>query len=341
MSSDASNNPSRIGSFEVLEKIGEGGMGVVYRAKQTSLDRLVALKVLNVRLASDEKYLDSFRREARAAARLSHSNIISVYDAGEADGYFYYAMEFISGETLAQWVRRDGALPETTALEIALCVATALKYAWEREQLIHRDIKPENIIIDSEGNVKICDLGLAKNFGENTLLSLSGQAFGTPNYMSPEQARADRAVDCRSDIYSLGLSLYFCVTNEIPYHEGTATLVMARHLTEQLPDPRMHAPNLSPHICQLLQKMAAKNVADRYQNWDEVIADIQLVRVGHPPATAPLHFSASSILVGAHPTPPASAPHPAPALAQVSGFSPQPSINTQPSPKSLTPLYNI
>src|SRR2546426_1780780 len=132
-SHDAGTNRTQLGGFEILEKIGEGGMGVVYRARQTSLDRIVALKILTPRLASDKNYVESFRREAQAAARLFHPNIIPVYDAGEADGLFYYAMEFVHGRTVYRWVQKQGHLAEKTVVEIAICVAHALKYAWDKE----------------------------------------------------------------------------------------------------------------------------------------------------------------------------------------------------------------
>lgn len=298
--------PSRLGGYELLEQLGEGGMGAVWRARQISLNRIVALKILPAKLAADPKYVDSFLREARSAARLNHPNIVHVYDAGEADGVFYYAMEFVRGETLFQWIKREGALPEKTVVDIALCVATALKHAWDTEQLIHRDVKPDNVMIDAGGNVKLCDLGLAKNFGENTLLSMSGQAFGTPNYMSPEQARAERAVDCRSDIYSLGLSLYHAVTGQIPFHGGSAALVMARHVSEQLPDPRDLEMAVSDGFCRVLQKMTAKDAAERYATWDEVIADLELARRGESPRarevrSSSVRFGSAQPLVASSP----------------------------------------
>jgi WD40 repeat protein len=291
----SSENLARLGGFEILDKLGEGGMGAVYRARQTSLDRVVALKVLSPRLTGDAKYLESFLHEARAAARLQHSNIVAVFDAGKADDLYYYAMELVPGRTLHEWVQRDGALSEAAALDIGLGVARALKHAWDKERLIHRDVKPENILIDADGNVKLCDLGLAKSIGESTALTLSGQVFGTPNYMSPEQARAERTVDCRSDMYSLGMTLYFAVTGALPFQGGTPALVMARRLTENLPDPRTLGAATSEHMCQVLEKMTAKEVVDRYQNWDDVLRDLTLVRAGQPPHCPPLALGKSSL----------------------------------------------
>jgi serine/threonine-protein kinase len=317
--SDHAPPPQQLAGYILFEKLGEGGMGVVHRANQTSLDRIVALKLLTPKNAGDSQYRDNFIREARAAARLHHPNLVSVFDAGESGGVFFYAMEFVQGETLHQWVQREGALPEHLVLELALCVANALKYAWEREQLIHRDVKPENIMVDRDGNVKLCDLGLAKYFGEMTV---GGQSVGTPNYMSPEQARSETDIDSRSDIYSLGLTMYHAITAQIPFHGGVSMLVMARHITEQIPDLRAHAPAASVHIVRILQKMLAKNVADRYQTWDDVIRDLELARANKPPL-CPLIFNGVSTMkretfapaplapiAAAPPTPPPPVPAP-------------------------------
>jgi serine/threonine protein kinase len=278
---DTDTNRTQLGGFAIREKIGEGGMGVVYRARQTSLDRVVALKILHPRLAADKNYIESFRREAQAAARLLHPNIIPVYDAGEADGLYYYAMEFVHGRTLYRWVQKQGHLAEKTVLDIAYCVAHGLKYAWDKERLIHCDVKPENIMVDSDGQVKICDLGLAKKFGEAA--GVGGQIFGTPQYVSPEQARGNRVMDQRSDIYSLGMSMWYALTGKIPFAGMTPDAMLSQHLRGFLEDPRIVAPNISEHTCLILQKMLAKEMTDRYQNWDEVIRDLDLVRRNKPP----------------------------------------------------------
>ena len=284
----------QIGGFAILDKIGEGGMGAVYRAQQISLERIVALKLLSPKLASDPKYTDSFLREARSAARLQHANIVAVFDAGKVDEFYYYAMEFIHGESLQKWVARDGALPEPLALNVALCVADALRHAWVTEHLIHRDIKPDNILVDTHGNVKVCDLGLAKYFGETTLISLSGQVYGTPQYMSPEQARAQH-VDCRTDIYALGLVLYHALTGQIPFHGGTPAEVMARQLYEQLDDPRDTVPQISVHTVRILEKMVSKDTAQRYENWSDVLRDLRLAKENKPPPIPLIFHGKSSV----------------------------------------------
>jgi serine/threonine protein kinase len=334
--SDSAPPPSQLAGYTLLEKLGEGGMGVVYRANQKSLERIVALKLLTPKHAGNTTYRANFIREARAAARLHHPNLVSVFDAGESDGHFYYAMEFVQGETLLHWVQREGALPETLVIEIALCVANALKYAWEREQLIHRDVKPENIMVDRDGNVKLCDLGLAKFFGERG--AGDGLSFGTPHYMSPEQARSDTDVDLRSDIYSLGLTMYHALTAQIPFHGGVPSLVMAKHLTEQIPDVRAHAPAASVHIVRILQRMLAKQPDDRYQTWEEVIRDLELARANKPPL-CPLIFNGVSTmkreLVAPASTAPTSPPRPVAAPAATTfDVSPPP---PPPVPRAKTP----
>ncbi len=285
--------PTRLGGFEILVEIGNGGMGTVYRAKQVSLDRTVALKILAPQLTSDAKYTDSFLREARAAARLQHPYIVAVHDAGQTDGQYYYAMEFVGGETLQRWVHREGALPEVTVLGIGICIANALKHGWDEAQLLHRDVKPDNVMVDIKGNVKLCDLGLAKNFGENTMLTLSGKVFGTPQFMSPEQARGDSEIDFRTDIYSLGMTLYYALTANVPFHGGTPGMVMARQISEQLPDPRDVVSDVSLHICRVLEKMLAKDAADRYASWDEVLRDLSLSLERRPPQIS-LFFKGNS-----------------------------------------------
>lgn len=288
--------PALLGGFEILDKIAEGGMGAVYRARQLSLNRVVAVKILTQTLAADAEYVSRFRREAQSAARLHHPNIISVFSAGEHDGLQFYAMEYVRGLTLYKWVQSQGALPERVAVEIGICVASALKHAWDKEKLVHGDIKPENIMVDTEGNVKLCDLGLAKRYGDAT--AERGRRFGTPYYVSPELARGDRAIDQRSDIYSLGMTLYFALTGVIPFGGEPAETILEKHLKGQIADPRDYEPRLSHHVCRLLERMLAKNAADRYQTWAEVLRDLELVHRNKSPQVAPLPATRSTLRLG-------------------------------------------
>ena len=193
-------HPSKLGGFELLEKIGEGAMGIVYRARQASMDRVIALKILSPRLARNPRYVARFTREARSAARLNHPNIVAGIDVGNDQGFHYFAMEFVEGRTVQETIDEEGTFGEKQAIMVALKVAAALGHAWDRG-LVHRDIKPGNIVLTGDGQVKITDLGLAKYTLEDDIsLTDTGTTVGTANYISPEQARGEEIIDTRSDI---------------------------------------------------------------------------------------------------------------------------------------------
>ena len=194
---------TRVGGFELLARIGKGGMGAVYKARQISLDRLVALKILPRSLAKQKDFVTRFMREARAAGQLQHSNIVGGIDVGEADGYHYFAMEYVEGETAGAMISREGTLDGETTLRMLTDVAKGLAHAHENG-LIHRDVKPSNMLIEKSGRVKLCDLGLARSTQEDSSLTQTGTAMGTPYYMSPEQIAGKHDIDARTDIYSLG-----------------------------------------------------------------------------------------------------------------------------------------
>ncbi|MHC4473309.1 MAG: serine/threonine-protein kinase, partial [Planctomycetota bacterium] len=211
----------RIGKYRLIEKIGEGGAGTVYRAEQEPLGRIVAVKVLSDRFVSSEKQVKHFLREARVAVTLNHENIVKGIDYGEADGYHFFAMELVEGESLFDLLEREGVLEERRAFEIALQTSHALKHA-ALFHLVHRDVKPKNIVITDEEVVKLCDLGLARP----TLVraddkSKAGPVLGTPAYVSPEQIRHEGQLDFRSDVYSLGATLYHMVTGRPPFLGAT------------------------------------------------------------------------------------------------------------------------
>src|SRR5438128_11619897 len=203
--------------LEILELLGQGGMGAVYKARQPKLDRLIAVKILPPEVARDPAFAERFMREARLLARLNHPNIVAIYDFGEVDGLFYFSMEFVDGNNVRQLLESN-ELPATLALKIVPQVCDALQYAHE-EAIMHRDIKPENILLDRKGRVKIADFGLAKILGTNpeaARLTAEGQIMGTPHYMAPEQLERPLAVDHRADIYSLGVVFYEMLTGELP-----------------------------------------------------------------------------------------------------------------------------
>ena len=214
---------SRFPQFEIVELLGKGGMGAVYKARQPKLDRYVALKILPPEVGKDPAFTERFLREARALAMLSHSCIVAVYDFGEADGLFYFVMEYVDGANLRQTIETGGLTP-TEALAIVPQICDALQFAHD-EGVVHRDIKPENVLIDKRGRVKIADFGLAKLLGANTRDTTVGrpapltgtrQVVGTPQYMAPEQLQGSSAVDHRADIYSLGVVFYEMLTGELP-----------------------------------------------------------------------------------------------------------------------------
>ena len=264
----------RLGGYEVISRVGEGGMGTVYRAKQTSLGRTVALKVLPSSLAKDKTYLERFYREARIAGGLSHPNVVAVYDVGEDAGRHYIAMEYITGKTVSQVLEEEGPFDEARAIDIITDVTRGLAHAHER-QIIHRDIKPSNILLTKEGVAKLSDLGIAKHTGaEDVSLTRSGTAVGTPCYMAPEQAQQAKDADARCDIYSLGASLYHMVAGEVPFTGDTPYEVILKHVTEPLPSPKTHNPAVSDGICGLISKMMAKDPKDRMQSAHELLEEI-------------------------------------------------------------------
>ena len=277
--------PANVGGFEILARLGRGSMGTVYKARQVSMDRVVALKVLPPALAKDKTFIERFFREARAVAKLNHPNIVQGIDVGSADKYYYFAMEYVEGETVQNLIVRDGPMPERKALEIILQVAHALHHA-HRHGMVHRDIKPDNIIVTPASVAKLCDLGLAKTLSGDSSVTQTGLAVGTPHYISPEQARGDQDVDIRSDLYSLGATLYHMLLGRTPFSGSSAAVVMTKHLNEELADPRTIRPELSAGLAALIHKMMAKDRTDRYQTPEAVISDINLVLSGRLPAGA-------------------------------------------------------
>lgn len=285
-----------ISGYEIVGNLGEGGMGTVYLARQRSLNRYVAIKILPPNLACDESYVMRFRQESQAAANLKHPGIVQIYDAGEDKGVYYFVMEFANGETVGQRVRRKGRIDGESALLIGESVAIALEYAWAQARLVHRDIKPDNILIDGDGTVKVADLGLAKTFdsAENTI-TIDKVAMGTPHYCSPEQARGDRDVDFRADIYGLGATMYHLVTGAAPFSDNPGVSAMVRNITDYLPDPVDVCPDLSENFSWLLEKMMAKDRRYRHASWQDVLEDINRVVNGLSPVSAPLTPGLSTV----------------------------------------------
>jgi serine/threonine protein kinase len=277
-----------IPGYQMIEKLGKGSMGVVFKAKQISVDRVVAIKILLVQLAQNKEFIKRFEREAMIAAKLSHNNVVNAIDAGQNDGHYYFVMEYVEGPTIKDYLDKNKVFEEKEALRITLAIAEALKHAAQKG-LIHRDIKPENVILTKEGDVKLADLGLARlTDDEKWGLSEAGMAIGTPYYISPEQVRGETNIDIRADIYSLGATLYHMVTCKVPYGGETPNDVMRKHVDVKVSivPPDHLNPNLSGGLGMVVETMMAKNREHRYQTPDDLILDLKCLMRDESPMIA-------------------------------------------------------
>lgn len=278
----------QLGRYQILEEIGRGGMARVYRARDTSLQRQVALKVLAPQLALDQEFLRRFEREAITAANLRHPNIVTVYDVGEANGLRYIAMEYVRGRTLHAIIKERGALGLSYAVGIVAPVAAALDYA-HAQGAVHRDVKPQNVLIDVEGRVLLADFGIAQGPDRATgeRLTRTGIFMGTPEYISPEQASAQR-VDGRSDLYSLGIATYEMITGMVPFAGATPQLIVA-HVQSTPPPPSSLDPSQPPELDLVLARALAKRPEGRFGSGAAFVEALRIVcrRHGVVPAAAP------------------------------------------------------
>lgn len=274
-----------IGGLRLQRCLGKGGMGVVYLAQQVNMNRRVAVKILSPAMASNEMFVQRFMHEALATARLEHPNIVTIHDAGTADGCHYLAMEYVDGESLDARLKREKRLPEEDALRIARQIAKALAFAWDRHRMLHRDIKPANIMQSSFGEIKLMDMGLAKS-AEDPDLTATGIAMGTPLYMSPEQARGEHPLDARSDMYSLGATLYHLISGSPPFPGTSAIEIITRHALEPPPPIRDLNAGVSEPCVHLLDALLAKRREQRPATWHAVIEDIERVLDGKGPLSA-------------------------------------------------------
>ncbi len=297
----------RIDVFDLEESIGAGGMGAVFRAVDTNLDRQVALKILPPDQAVDPEVVRRYYQEGRAAARLDHENIARVYTIGDDGRYHYIAFEYIEGTTIRHRVEADGPLPVGDAVDYTLQIAAALVHAAGRG-VVHRDIKPSNIIVTPQGRAKLVDMGLARRFerGEDSGLTRSGMTLGTFDYISPEQALDPRDVDVRSDLYSLGCTLFHMLSGRPPFPEGTVLQKLLQHKEEPPPDIRKLNPGVPDHLAAILVKMMAKDRDRRYQTSEQLARD--LLTVAGPLGVRPAAAEARAWM--------APAPGPAPAWAR-------------------------
>ena len=265
-----------MGDFELLKKIGEGAMGAVYRARQTSFDREVALKVLFPHIAKNPKLVERLYREARAMAQLDHPNIVQAYAVGfdEDAGCHFVAMEFVDGQNLQKWLTQVNRLSVADAVYVTIRCARALAYAHKRG-MVHRDVKPENILVTTSSEVKLADLGMVKTFDDDMALTQTGHAVGTPWYMPLEQARNAKDTDGRSDIYALGCTLYCLLTGSPPFAGGTIVDVIRAKEVGTFPPARAANPDVPERLELVIAKMTAKLARYRYQTCDEVIGALE------------------------------------------------------------------
>jgi serine/threonine protein kinase len=260
------------GRYRLEARIGAGGMSTVYRATDVTLERQVAIKLMNREVATDSDQLERFRREARAVAQLSHPHIVGVIDAGEDDGRPYIVLEYVEGETLKERIRRNGRLPIPEAVAYAIEIARALGAAHARH-IVHRDVKPQNVLIDQEGSAKVTDFGIARTLEEDGLTA-DGRVLGTTDYVSPEQALG-RPVTGQSDLYAVGIVLYEMLTGEVPFRGENQVAVAMKHVREEIPDVQIKRPEVSAALAAVLETATAKRETDRYADDTELIADLE------------------------------------------------------------------
>ncbi len=285
----------QIPGYKILGRLGAGAMAVVYRAKQLSLNRMVAIKVLPKRFTENPEYVERFYKEGQAAAKLNHPNIVQAIDVGEAGGYHYFVMEFVDGKTVADDLTAGKICSEKEALDIIIEVAHALAHAHARG-LIHRDVKPKNIMISKDGAVKLADMGLARETTDiEAAQTEAGKAYGTPYYISPEQIRGKLDIDGRADIYGLGATFYHMVTGRVPFMAEDSADVMRKHLREPLVPPDHINTSLSAGVSEVIEIMMAKRRENRYKNVEELLMDLQALRTGQPPLQAHKRFDVSML----------------------------------------------
>jgi serine/threonine-protein kinase len=261
------------GRFRLEERVGSGGMSTVYRAFDETLERWVAIKLLQADIRGDDDQIERFRREARAVARLNHPHVVTVIDAGEDDGAPYIVFEYIAGETLKDRIRRMGPrLPITDALAYAIEIARALEAA-HGELLVHRDVKPQNVLLDNEGRAKVTDFGIARSL-EGEGLPLAGRVLGTTDYVAPEQALGQEVTQ-QSDIYSLGIVLYEMLTGDVPYKADAPVAVAMKHVQEPMPDVRRARREVSAVTASIIDRATAKETKNRYRTVAEMRADLE------------------------------------------------------------------
>jgi eukaryotic-like serine/threonine-protein kinase len=285
---------SHLGRYEVIGELGQGAMGVVYKAKDPLIDRVVAIKTINLGLAMDEKeeYEGRFYQEAKAAGRLNHPNIVTIYDVGRSGDVAYIAMEFLEGRELRDIMNEGALLPVDQVLNIVAQVAQGLAYAHEHD-IVHRDVKPSNIMVIRDGHVKITDFGIAR-MASSSVRTQTGMVLGSPKYMSPEQVMG-RSIDQRSDIFSLGVMLYEMLTGQAPFNGENVNAIMYQTLNAVPPPPNTLNPAVPEMVNFIVAKALAKGVEDRYQNAKDFAVDLRTCRDTLPRSSPEVDLSKSPV----------------------------------------------
>lgn len=281
---------SQLGRYEVIGELGQGAMGIVYKAKDPLIDRVVAIKTINLGLAQEEKeeYEGRFYQEAKAAGRLNHPNIVTIYDVGKSGDIAYIAMEFLQGRELRDIMRDGGLLPVDQVLDIVAQVASGLAYAHEHD-IVHRDVKPSNIMVIRDGHVKITDFGIAR-MASSAVRTQTGMVLGSPKYMSPEQVMG-KSIDQRSDIFSLGVMLYEMLTGQAPFNGENVNAIMYQTLNAVPAPPNTLNPAVPEMLNFIVAKALAKKLEDRYQNAKDFAADLRACHDGMPRSSQQLDVS--------------------------------------------------
>ncbi len=285
----------QIPGYQIISKLGAGAMAAVFKARQIALDRMVAIKVLPKRMSENKEFVDRFYKEGKAAAKLNHANIVGAIDVGEANGFHYFVMEYVEGQTVYDKLEKGERYTEKEALKLIIQTCEALAHA-HKAGFIHRDVKPKNIMITKEGNAKLADMGLARETSDVAAAQAeAGKAYGTPYYIAPEQIRGELDVDQRADLYSLGATFYHMVTGRVPFDAATPSAVMHKHLREELIPPDHLNPDLSAGVGEIIEVAMKKKAKDRYQTAEEMLTDLQRVAAGEAPLVARQHYNLNSL----------------------------------------------
>ncbi|MCA9295866.1 MAG: serine/threonine protein kinase [Phycisphaerales bacterium] len=292
---DTKKDSQRIPGYRILRKLGAGAMATVFLARQISLDRKVAIKVLPKKFSDNKNFIERFYKEGRAAAQLNHPNIVQAYDVGQAGDHHYFVMEYVDGPTVYDRIVEAKRLGEAEAVQTIIQIANALQHAHERG-FIHRDIKPKNIMLTTSGRAKLADLGLARAITDKEAAEAeAGRAYGTPYYISPEQIRGELKIGPQADIYGLGATMYHMVTGRVPFEGKNPSAVMHKHLKADLVPPDHINPKLSAGCALVIEMMLAKSPGDRYQSATDLLTDLKAIADGESPHFAQRNLDLSTI----------------------------------------------